>query len=70
MLAQLNTLVADEPVVAIHGPRSVGKSTMLRAFASEHNVGVLDLDDPAIREAVAGNPAIAVGGGAPLCIDE
>jgi predicted AAA+ superfamily ATPase len=63
-------LVVDEPVVALHGPRSVGKSTLLRAFANANGVDVLDLDDPAILDAVASNTAAAVGGPTPLCVDE
>lgn len=30
----LDTLAAVEPVIALHGPRSVGKSTVLRTFAA------------------------------------
>lgn len=52
----LARLVAEEPVIALHGPRSVGKSTVLRILAQEHGVEVIDLDDIGIREAVAGNP--------------
>ena len=66
----LARLVAEEPVLALHGPRSVGKSTVLRAFAEAHGVEVIDLDDVDVREAVAGNLALVTGGDAPLCIDE
>jgi predicted AAA+ superfamily ATPase len=63
-------LAADEPVIALHGPRSVGKSTVLRAFATAQGVEVVDLDDPRVRDAVLANPATAVGGQRPVCVDE
>ncbi len=63
-------LLNVEPVIALHGPRSVGKSTLLRQVAIEHDATVLDLDDPTIREAVAANPRTAVDGTTPICIDE
>ncbi len=70
ILEVLASLVVDEPVVALHGPRSVGKSTLLQAFAAANDVGVLDLDDPATLDAVEANPAAAVSGPTPLCVDE
>ncbi|MCO5309495.1 MAG: ATP-binding protein [Austwickia sp.] len=66
----LATLVNVEPIIALHGPRSVGKSTVLHALASEVGVSVLDLDDVEVREAVAGNLTSVAGGPAPLCVDE
>lgn len=60
----------DEPVVALQGPRTVGKSTLLREIAAAHGVGVLDLDDLATRDAVAADPALFAGGPEPVCIDE
>lgn len=62
--------MADEPVVAIHGPRSVGKSTLLRAFAAARGVDVIDLDNPEVRDAVMANPTLALSGAGPICIDE
>ena len=59
-----------EPVIARHGPRSVGKSTVLRGFAEAVGGSVIDLDDVEVREAVEGNLAATVGVGAPVCIDE
>ena len=70
ILEVLTALVADEPVIALHGPRTVGKSTLLRAFAADRGVDVIDLDDPATRDAVQANTALAVSAPAPLCIDE
>lgn len=66
----LACLVGEEPVIALHGPRSVGKSTVLRILARDHGVEVIDLDDIEVREAVAGNLGLVTSGKAPLCIDE
>ena len=66
----LKDLVKVEPVIALHGPRSVGKSTVLRGFAAECGSSVLDLDDVEVREAVAGNLSSVAGGPAPVCVDE
>jgi uncharacterized protein len=66
----LRRLVKIEPVLALHGPRSVGKSTILREFADSADVPVIDLDDIAVREAVARNPGSAVAGTTPICVDE
>ncbi|MCY4517176.1 MAG: ATP-binding protein [Acidimicrobiaceae bacterium] len=59
-----------EPVVALQGPRTVGKSTLLAEVARRHGVGVIDLDQPAIQDAVSADPATFVTGPAPVCIDE
>lgn len=63
-------LLSEEPVLALHGPRAVGKTTLLRSIAASRGVGVIDLDDLATREAVAEDPAAFVSGQAPVCIDE
>jgi predicted AAA+ superfamily ATPase len=60
----------EEPVIALQGPRTVGKSTLLREMARSHGVEVVDLDDPAMREAVRVDPGAFVDGPAPVCIDE
>lgn len=60
----------DEPVVALEGPRAVGKTTLLQALASAFEVEVVDLDDLALRDAVAADPGTFVSGPAPVCIDE
>lgn len=54
----------------MHGPRSVGKSTVLRRFADEHGVDVIDLDDLVVRDAVAASPSAITSGATPICIDE
>lgn len=66
----LDALTSDEPVIALHGPRAVGKSTLLRTLAVSRGVPVLDLDDTGTREAVRANPALAVGQHTPVCVDE
>ncbi|SNY29203.1 ATP-binding protein [Paractinoplanes atraurantiacus] len=66
----LDDLLQVEPVIALHGPRSVGKSTVLRALAGARGVAVLDLDDIGIRDAVVANPQTAVAGQGLLCVDE
>lgn len=63
-------LLTVEPVIALHGPRSVGKSTVLRRFAADVGGSVLDLDDIEVREAVLGNLASVVAVAAPVCVDE
>ena len=62
--------LAEEPVVALQGPRTVGKSTLLREVAHRHGVEVIDLDEPAVRDAVAADPATFTAGAPPVCIDE
>jgi predicted AAA+ superfamily ATPase len=54
--ALLDDLLRVEPVIALHGPRSVGKSTVLSALAGAHGVPVLDLDEMGNRDAVVANP--------------
>lgn len=71
---RLGVLVAarllEEPVLALHGPRSVGKSTLLRDVAARHGVALIDLDDLAMREAFRPDPALFMTGPAPVCVDE
>ncbi|HLI56982.1 MAG TPA: AAA family ATPase [Actinomycetota bacterium] len=55
----------DDPVVLLEGPRTVGKSTLLRAVAAETGAVLVDLDDPATRDAVAADPALFVSGEEP-----
>jgi len=60
----------DDPVVLLEGPRSVGKSTLLRELAQAMGAELLDLDVPATRDAVAADPSTFVSGTGPVCIDE
>jgi predicted AAA+ superfamily ATPase len=64
------SMLLDEPVIALQGPRAVGKTTLLRALAARHGTEVIDLDDLATREAVLSDPAIFASGPAPVCFDE
>ena len=68
--AVVESLCREEPVVALQGPRTVGKTTLLRAIAASEGVQVVDLDDLATREAAAADPATFVSGPPPVCIDE
>lgn len=60
----------EEPVIALQGPRTVGKSTLLAQLARSHGVAVVDLDEPATRAAVLADPGAFVDGPPPVCIDE
>lgn len=69
-LGVVEARLADEPVIALSGPRAVGKSTLLAEIADRRDVTVIDLDEPAVRAAVVADPATFVSGSAPVCIDE
>ncbi len=60
----------DDPVVLLEGPRSVGKSTLLRQVAAAHGAPFVDLDDPRVRQQVKTDPALFVQGSCLVCIDE
>jgi predicted AAA+ superfamily ATPase len=60
----------DEPVIALQGPRTVGKSTLLAELANARGVTVVDLDEPATRAAVLADPGTFVDGPSPVCVDE
>ena len=62
--------MAESPVILLQGPRSVGKSTLLRILAGRYGGRVVDLDDPAVREAVSDDPGLFVSGRGPVFIDE
>ncbi|GHV80865.1 ATPase [Spirochaetia bacterium] len=46
----------EEPVILLEGPRSTGKSTLIRALAEEFNTQALDFDNPATREDAGRDP--------------
>jgi uncharacterized protein len=62
--------LAEEPVVVLNGPRTVGKSTLLSQLAEYLGRTVIDCDDPATRAAVRDDPARFVESGQPVLIDE
>ena len=62
--------LAEEPVLVLTGPRTVGKSTLLHEVAVGSGRDVIDLDDLDVRSAVAGDPTLFASGPAPVLIDE
>ena len=70
VLRLVRARLAGEPVVALQGPRTVGKSTLLGEVADRHGVTVIDLDEPAVRDAVRADPGTFTAGAPPVCIDE
>lgn len=70
LLDIVDELTNSEPVLTVLGPRTVGKSTLLKTFADARGVAVIDLDDPGIRDAANANPSQFVLGATPLCFDE
>lgn len=59
-----------EPVVVLHGPRTVGKSTLLSEVAASCGREVIDLDNTETRALVAAGTGFAVRGDGPVFIDE
>lgn len=74
IVRQLESLIADrlreEPAVLLEGPRSVGKSTLLRQISARSGSNVIDLDDPATRSAVEADPRLFVAAPRPVLFDE
>src|SRR6516225_11957742 len=62
--------LAEEPVVILNGPRTVGKSTLLSELARHLGRAVIDCDDLATRAAVRSDPARFVESEQPVLIDE
>jgi predicted AAA+ superfamily ATPase len=63
-------LLAEEPVIAVQGARTVGKSTMVRFLARQAEREVVDLDDPETRDAVDASPSAFAAADPPVFIDE
>src|SRR5215469_5797237 len=61
---------AEEPVLVLNGPRTVGKSTLLSQLAQQLGRTVIDCDDPATRAAVRADPGRFVESAEPVLIDE
>lgn len=62
--------LAEEPVVVLNGPRTVGKSTLLSQLADRVGRPVIDCDDPAMRSAVRDDPGRFIESDQPVLIDE
>jgi uncharacterized protein len=63
--------LSESPVVVLTGIRTVGKSTLLRSCARDHDVPVIDLDDRATLSQVIADPALFVAEAPePVCVDE
>jgi uncharacterized protein len=62
--------LAEEPVVVLNGPRTVGKSTLLSQLAERLARPVIDCDDPATRAAVRNDPGRFVESEQIVLIDE
>ena len=70
MIPIVHDRLTEAAVLALQGPRSVGKSTVLAEIAAESGVDVLNLDDAAQAAIVESSPGDFVAGPAPVCIDE
>src|SRR5580700_2060444 len=66
----LEARLAEEPVVVLNGPRTVGKSTLLSQLGGHLGRAVIDCDDLATRAAVREDPARFVESDQLVLIDE
>ena len=69
----VRTALADTPVVMLHGPRQVGKSTLARHIAESERPArrYLTLDDAAVLAAAEADPAgLLAGLDGPVVLDE
>ncbi|NLT05211.1 MAG: ATP-binding protein [Solirubrobacterales bacterium] len=60
----------EEPVVVVQGARTSGKSTLLRELADAREAAVVDLDEPATRDAATASPSAFARGDGPVFVDE
>lgn len=67
---EISARMAEVPVIALQGPRSVGKSTVLNEIAKRTGATVLNLDDRATRQAVAEDPTRFIERPGRIFIDE
>jgi predicted AAA+ superfamily ATPase len=70
LLSVLMARMADEPVILLEGPRSVGKSTLLRQVAELTGGTIIDADNPAIATALGADPVTMIDVPGPVLIDE
>ena len=68
LLAIVQARMADEPVVLLQGPRTVGKSRLLAAVAATRDGELIDLDDLGQRGAATADPAFFVSAPGPVVI--
>src|ERR1700684_3817008 len=61
---------AEDPVLGLNGPRTVGKSTLLGQLAGRLGRPVIDRRPPATRSAVRADPGRFVESAEPVLIDE
>lgn len=69
-LGVIQARLETAPVLAIGGPRSAGKSSLLAAVAAELARPIVDLDDPATRRAVHSDAARFLDVTRPVFVDE
>src|SRR6185437_6214086 len=62
--------IAEEPVLVLNGPRTVGKSTLLSQLAGRLGRPIIDCDDPATRSAVRADPGRFIESDDTVLIDE
>jgi hypothetical protein len=60
----------EEPVVVVQGARTVGKSTLVQVLATSAGRIVVDLDEPATRDAVEASPSAFAAAEPPVFFDE
>jgi uncharacterized protein len=70
LLEVVRERLAEEPVVILTGPRTVGKSTLLAGLSWELDRPVFDLDRSDARAAATADPGFLVSGPEPVLIDE
>ncbi|MGH3928608.1 MAG: ATP-binding protein [Pseudonocardiaceae bacterium] len=70
LLPVVRRRLATFPVVVLTGPRTVGKSTLLRSLAGDMRRPIVDLDDLGVRSSVALDPQLYASGGGLVVIDE
>jgi uncharacterized protein len=69
--ARLEAALDDTPVVLVHGPRQVGKSSLVQKVAQTRGIPAITLDDYTHLEFAQTNPeAFLKAHGTPLLIDE